>query len=125
MVAAGALIEPLNAAADIGVRSGRRRVVRGTLWHPDPLIDWDRVAARGCAAADASLRIRAHLGRGRIAVLAERSVVGLAAYVANRKHDVLGDLAFYRETPLLDGGCHQVWIDSAGAIDRAEGRHQR
>ena len=100
-------------------------MVGGALRHRDPLADRDRVAIRARATADASLRVSAHLGLDRIGVEAERSMVGLASYIAHRKHDVFSELALHREAPLLDGGRHQVRIDAAGAVDRARLRYPR
>src|SRR5215467_9539864 len=123
MVAAGALIDPGDAVAHIRVRARPRWHVRCALRHPDSLCGGNRGASRGCAAADASLRIRAHLGRGCISILTEWSVVRLAAHVGHLKHEVVGELALHRKTPLLMGWREQVGIDSAGCIDRARLRY--
>src|SRR3977135_1077369 len=117
MVAAGTLIEPGNAVAYVCVRTRPGRHVRRALRHPAPLGDGDRGASRGRTTADASLRILANLGRSRVGVLAERSVIGLAADIAHRKHDVSRELAFYRKAPLLVSGREQVWIDTGRGID--------
>src|ERR1700680_1305671 len=110
MVAAGTLIEPLNAVADKRIRTRSRRHVRRTLWHVNSLCHWDGVAVRPCAAANASLRIRAQQGIGCIGVLAKRRVIGLAADIGHRQHQVASELALYREAPLLVSGREQVGV---------------
>ena len=75
------------------------------------------------AAASASLRILTYLGRGRIGVRGEIGVVGLAADVADRKHQVFGKLAFHRQVPYLDSGREHVRIETGGLIDRAGCRY--
>src|SRR5256885_2138740 len=105
MVACGTLIEPLSAATDIGVRAVSRWMIQRALRHQDPLTDGNRVAIRTSAAADASLRVLTYDRVGRISIQCERSVVGLAAHIAHGKHEVSGDPAFDRQTPLLAGGC--------------------
>src|SRR5262245_47871498 len=119
MVAAGTFIEPRHAVTNIGVRSRRRWMVQRALRHHGPLTDRNRGATRRRAAANASLRVLAHLWKGRIGIHRERSVVGLAADVANRKHEIFRDPAVHRQAPLLVSGCEQVWIDTGGGIDRA------
>src|SRR5205823_9836010 len=90
---------------DSGRRSGRR-------W-------WDWVAIRGCPAADASLRILADDGVLRVRIERKRRVVGLAPYIAYRKHEVSGDPAFDRQAPLLARGCEKDRIDTGGAVETA------
>src|SRR5262245_4323173 len=62
MVARCTLIEPLSAAADVGVWPVSRRVVQRSLRHPHLLINWDWIAIRACPTADASLRVLADHG---------------------------------------------------------------
>src|SRR5207249_2843191 len=55
----------------------------------------------------------------RIGIKRKRSVVGLTAHIAYRKHEVSGDPAFDRQAPLLARGCEQFRIDTAGAVKPA------
>src|SRR5262249_47666606 len=125
MVVAGTLIEPLRAVTDVGVRARTWRVVQRAFRHHDPLTDGDRVAILGNASADASLRVLAYDRVGRIGILDERGVVGLAPHIAHGKHEVSRKPAFDRQAPLLAGGCAQDGIETAGAIDRARLRYRR
>ena len=52
-------------------------------------------------------------------------MVGLAAHIAHRNHEVSGDLALHRKAPFLDGGREHGWIEAGGLINRAGGRPQR
>src|SRR6266849_5944332 len=119
MVAGGAQIEPRNAVGHKGVRARPRRHVGRALRYNLPLAGWEN------AAADASLRVRAHLGRGRIAIHSDIGVVGLTTHIAHLKHEVFGDLAFHRKAPLLDGGREHVRIETRGLINRAGLRYGR
>src|SRR6266568_8229246 len=118
MVAGGAQIEPRNAVGHKGVRASPRRHVGRALWHSFSLADWEN------AAAGASLRLRAHLGRSRIGIHREACVVGLAAHIAHLKHEVFGDLAFHRKAPFLDGGREHARIETSGLISRARLRYR-
>src|SRR5206468_12035930 len=71
----------------------------------------------------ASLRVLAHLHWRGIAIHREIGVVGLAADVADRKHQVFGKLAFHRQVPYLDSGREHVRIETGGLIDRAGCRY--
>src|SRR5207245_540079 len=104
MIAARTQIEPCNAVADVGVRARTRGHVRRALWYLGIGRPWD-CSVQGGSATVASLRVLAHQGRGRIGVHAERSVVGLAAYIRHLKHEVFRDPPFHRKVPLLDSGC--------------------
>src|SRR5882672_60345 len=113
MVAGGAQIEPRNAVGHKGVRARPRRHVGRALRHNLPLVGWQN------AAAEASLRVRAHLGRSRIGIHRDVCVVGLAAHIAHLKHEVFGELAFHRKAPFLHGGREHVRIETSGLISRA------
>src|SRR5207237_5512720 len=97
MVAAGALTEPRNTGGHIGVRARPRRHVERALWHQAPLTDRERLACLGSAAANASLRVLAYLGRSGVGIRREVRVVRLAAYIAHLEHHVFGELALHAE----------------------------
>src|SRR5262249_34663504 len=71
------------------------------------------------SAAQASLRLVAHLGRRSVRVHGEIGVIRLAAHIAHLKHEILGELAFHCKAPLLDGGREHVRINGCRLIDRA------
>src|SRR5207244_9602849 len=103
----------------------RRRVIQRALRHQDPLTDGDRVAIRGRAAADASLRILTHLGISGIGIERERRVVGFTPHITHGKHEVSRDPSLHRQAPLLAGGCEHDWIETAGTIERTGWRWRR
>src|SRR2546428_445777 len=125
MVVRGTLIEPLNAGAHVRVRARRRRGIQRAFRHQDPSTDRDRVAIRGRAAADASLRILTHLRIGGICIERERRVGGFTPPITHRKAEVSRDPAFDRQAPLLAGGCEHDWIETAGTIERTGWRWRR
>src|SRR2546426_344815 len=89
------------------------RYVQGSLRNRGRLSGWEN------PAASASLRVLAHFGRDRIGIHIEIGVVGLAAGVADLKHQISGKLAFHRKVPHLDRGREQVRIETGGLINRA------
>src|SRR5262245_25246193 len=128
MIAGGTPTKPSLGVGHVRVRA---------LLETDP-VDRDRRPGRhvegplrnngrlsGCenAAASASLRVLAHLGRRRIAIHREIGMVGLAADVADRKHQIFRKLALHRKVPYLDGGRGQVRIEPGGLIDRTRRRY--
>src|SRR5262245_48396509 len=118
MVAAGALIEPCHAVADVGIRARTRRHVQRALGYLRIGSPRD-CSLQGRSATLASLRVLTHLRRRGIGIDRERRVVRLATHVAHRKHEVPRDPTLYCQAPLLVGGCEEFRIDSCGGIDRA------
>ena len=119
MVAGVALIEPSYAVAHIEVRARHGRHVGRALRHY-PLIGYWDGRARVCnAAADAPLRVRAHLGRGGVDRQRDVRVVGLAADIAHHQHHVFAEPAVHGKAPLLNGRCVHVGINDGRGIDRA------
>src|SRR5256885_11794399 len=128
VIAGGTLTKPGLGVRHIGVRAllerdsvddYRRpgRHVGGSLRNNGRLSGWMHVAA------SASLRVLAHLGRGRIGIHCEIGVAGLAADGAHRKHPIFGKLAFHRQVPYLDGRGEHVRIETGGLINRARCRY--
>src|SRR5262249_52436065 len=84
---------------------------------------YNRSACRR-TAADASLRVLAHERERRVGIYRKRSVVGLAADITHRKHEIPRDPTLDRQAPLLVCGREQDRINATGSIDRARVRYR-
>src|ERR1051326_787806 len=130
MIAGGTPTKPGLGVGDVRVRTllvsnavdHHRRFgghVQGSLRNNGRLV--------GCenAAAPASLRVLAYLGRKRIGVRSGIGVVGLAADIADRKYQVSSELAIHGKVPYLDSRGGDVRIETRGLINRAGRRDAR
>src|SRR5262249_32958248 len=124
IVVTGALIEPCNAVTNVRIGPCRRRNIQRALWDQSSLSRGYNCSARRCASADASLRVLAYERERRVGIYRKRSVVGLAADITQRKHEILRDPPLYGQAPLLVRGREQDRINTPRSIGRAGLRYR-